>query len=133
MPMLRSAISPRIICWPSMWPCVVFAKYAAWIADICRPASARARLTAFRVRAFTSGSVASKGRHPGADDIDRDRHSAEIPPVRLIAWPVILAAAGEARKTTSAASSSLLTTPSAAASLAFANIFPANGSAITLS
>jgi hypothetical protein len=26
MPMLRSAISPRTMCWPSMWPCVAFEK-----------------------------------------------------------------------------------------------------------
>ena len=60
-------------------------------------------------------------------------HSAEMPPVMLIACPVILAAAGEARKTASAASSSLATTPSAACFAALANIFPQNGSAMIFS
>ena len=60
-------------------------------------------------------------------------HNAEIPPVMLMACPVILAAADEARKTASPASSSLLTTPSAAIFSALAKSRPANGSAITLS
>ena len=60
-------------------------------------------------------------------------HSAEIPPVMLMACPVIFAAAEEARKTASPASSSLLTTPSAAIFSALAKSRPAKGSAITVS
>jgi hypothetical protein len=61
---------------------------------------------------------------------DFGSYKAEIPPVILIAWPVIFAAAGDARKTTRPASSSLVTTPSPASRDAFANILPANGSAM---
>ena len=62
----------------------------------------------------------------------RARYSAEMPPVMLMACPLILAAAEEARKTASPASFSLLTTPSEAIFSALAKSRPANGSAITL-
>lgn len=58
--------------------------------------------------------------------------SAEIPPVMLIACPVIFAAAGEAKKTARPASSSLLTMPSAAIFSALANMRPEKGSSMTL-
>ena len=54
MPMLRSAISPRIMCCPSIWPCVAFAKNAASMAEGATPASSSAAVTACRASCFTS-------------------------------------------------------------------------------
>ncbi len=70
MPISRSTISPRIMCWRSMWPCEALAKNAPSISAFRSPASFSAVSTAVRDRVFMSVSSIAPNASSSADHID---------------------------------------------------------------